>query len=48
MGKLAVQKYFSFMILIVTFVMMIFTFVGSCRKHSKVLASICTTSADNW
>jgi endonuclease/exonuclease/phosphatase family metal-dependent hydrolase len=28
MGKLAVQKYFSFMILIVTFVMMIFTFVG--------------------
>ena len=28
MGKLAVQKYFSFMILIVTALMMIFTFVG--------------------
>ena len=28
MGKLAVQKYFSFMILIVTVLMMIFTFVG--------------------
>ena len=28
MGKLAVQKYFSFMILIITALMMIFTFVG--------------------
>jgi len=28
MGKLAVQKYFSFMILIITVMMMIFTFVG--------------------
>ena len=28
MGKLAVQKYFSFMILIITVLMMIFTFVG--------------------
>ena len=28
MGKLAVQKYFSFMILIITLLMMIFTFVG--------------------
>lgn len=28
MGKLAVQKYFSFMMLIITFLLMIFTFVG--------------------
>ena len=28
MGKLAVQKYFSFMMLIITFLMMVFTFVG--------------------
>ena len=28
MGKLAVQKYFSFMMLIISFVLMIFTFVG--------------------
>ena len=28
MGKLAVQKYFSFMILILTAIMMVFTFVG--------------------
>ena len=28
MGKLAVQKYFSFMILIITLLMMIFTLVG--------------------
>ena len=28
MGKLAVQKYFSFMMLIISFLLMIFTFVG--------------------
>ena len=28
MGKLAVQKYFSFMMLIITLMMMIFTIVG--------------------
>ena len=28
MGKLAVQKYFSFMMLIITFLMMVFTIVG--------------------
>ena len=28
MGKIAVQKYFSFMMLIITFLLMIFTFVG--------------------
>jgi hypothetical protein len=28
MGKLAVQKYFSFMMLIITFLLMIFTIVG--------------------
>jgi hypothetical protein len=28
MGKLAVQKYFSFMMLIITFLLMVFTLVG--------------------